>query len=113
MTQRNGRDGPWTVGEHLLQGYSITAYCNNLRCGRSKRRHGRALDLAALDPALTLDEVRARLKCVDCGQHDAILIRLPPEGAAERPNPPLQKKPEPISGAGVVWSDPKLREIEK
>ena len=49
--------GAWTISEHLDQGYSLTAYCNNPRCGRSKRRQGRWLDLRKLDPDLTLDEL--------------------------------------------------------
>jgi hypothetical protein len=71
--------GAWTIGEHLDQGYSLTAYCNNPRCGRSKRRQGRWLDLRKLDPDLTLDELQPRLACVDCNTRQAIVIRTPPE----------------------------------
>ena len=36
--------GAWTIGEHLQQGYTITAYCNNLRCaGRAGRSTWRRL----------------------------------------------------------------------
>ncbi len=85
--------GAWTIGEHLQQGYTITAYCNNLRCARCRRRQGRALDLATLAPDLTLEDLRSRLKCVDCGHRQAILIRMPPgrddaSEAPEYPRPP-------------------------
>ena len=78
------RSGAWTIGEHLAGGYTLTAYCNNPRCGRSRRRQGRWLDLARLDPSLTLEELQARLACVDCGTRQAIVIRTPPE-SEERP----------------------------
>jgi hypothetical protein len=78
--------GAWTIGEHLAEGTALTAYCNNPRCARAKRRQGRALDLTALDPALTLEELQARLACVDCGHRQAILIRTPAErDASSRP----------------------------
>ena len=79
--------GAWTIGEHAAEGYSITAYCNNLRCARCRRRQGRPLDLAALDPGLTLEDLQARLKCVDCGHRQAILIRMPPAGDEAPPQP--------------------------
>ncbi len=85
--------GAWTIGEHLLEGYSITAYCNNLRCARCRRRQGRALDLATLDPGLTLEDLQARLKCVDCGHRQAILIRMPPAGGEA----PAQPRPSPAA----------------
>jgi len=75
--------GAWTIGEHLAQGYRLTVYCNNPRCGRSKRRQGRQLDLTALDPALTLEDLQVRLACVDCGHRQAIMIRTPPERLAD------------------------------
>ncbi len=78
------QSGAWTIGEHLAEGYALTAYCNNPRCGRSKRRQGRALDLAMLDPSLTLEELQSRLACVDCHYRQAIVIRTPPE-AEPRP----------------------------
>ena len=76
--------GASTIGEHLEQGYSLTAYCNNPRCGRSKRRQGRYLDLKKLDPDLTLDELQPKLVCVDCNTHQAIVIRTPPESEERR-----------------------------
>lgn len=85
--------GAWTIGEHLDQGYSITAYCNNLRCARCKRRQGRALDLSTLDPGLTLEGLQAKLKCVDCGHRQAILIRMPPAGEEA----PAHPKPSPAA----------------
>ena len=57
--------GAWTIGEHLEQGYALTAYCNNPRCGRSKRRQGRYLDLRKLDPHLTLDELQPKLTKIE------------------------------------------------
>jgi len=84
--------GAWTIGEHLEQGYSITAYCNNLRCARCRRRQGRALDLSTLDPALTLEVLQARLKCVDCGHRQAILIRMP-TGRGEAADAPAHPRP--------------------
>ncbi len=84
--------GAWTIGEHLEQGHTITAYCNNLRCARCKRRQGRALDLASLDPGLTLEGLQTRLKCVDCGHRQAILIRMPP-GRDEADDAPAHPRP--------------------
>lgn len=85
--------GAWTIGEHLEQGYALTAYCNNPRCGRSKRRQGRYLDLRKLDPHLTLDELQPKLVCVDCNTHQAIVIRTPPESEArEQRFEPIPKR---------------------
>lgn len=78
------RSGAWTIGEHRDQGVSLTAYCNNPKCGRSKRRQGRYLDLSKLDPDLTLEELQARLACVDCGTRQAVVIRTPPESEERR-----------------------------
>ncbi|MBM3549434.1 MAG: hypothetical protein FJX54_21050 [Alphaproteobacteria bacterium] len=73
------RSGAWTIGEHLDQGYTLTVYCNNPRCARARRRQGRQLDLSALDPHLTLEDLQPRLACVDCGHRSAIMIRTAPE----------------------------------
>ncbi len=78
----------WTVGEHLARGDLITAYCGNFRCLRniSPRKlppdaprvaHGVTLNLASLDPSLTPDDLRARLKCTICGERQGS-IRLNP-----------------------------------
>jgi hypothetical protein len=79
------RSGAWTIGEHLADGYALTAYCNNPRCARAKRRQGRQLDLSALDPSLTLEELQQRLACVDCGHRQAIVIRTAPEPREAEP----------------------------
>lgn len=82
----------WTVGEHLARGDTITAYCGNHLCARNatlRQRnlmagpyppHGIDLDLAALDPSLTPDDLRARLACRFCGERQAS-IRINPNAA--------------------------------
>lgn len=79
----------WTVGEHVARGDTITAYCGNHRCARNaplRQRnempgpyppHGIDIDLARLDPSLTPDDLRARLKCTSCGERRAS-IRMSP-----------------------------------
>ncbi len=85
----------WTVGEHLAKDDMLTAYCGNFRCRRniSPRKlppglptvaHGVTLDLASLDPSLTPDDPRARLKCTVCGERQGS-IRLNPNAPGTGP----------------------------
>ena len=85
----------WTVGEHLARGDTLTAYCGNHLCLRNVKRskippgvlpppHGITLDLSKLDPSLTPDDLRARLKCTSCGERQAS-IRLNPNAAGMGP----------------------------
>ena len=100
MSPRDIIGGDTTLQELRDRSTQVTAYCNNLRCARAKRAHGRALDLETLDPAMTLGELRARLKCVDCNTRQSVVILTPAsdeERASEPRVPVTGLEPEPPS----------------
>jgi len=71
----------YTVAEWIARGDRITAYCGNPWCPRKQRVSafpmGVELDLSKLDPNLTADQVRARLKCTVCGHKGGTITMSP------------------------------------
>jgi len=70
-----------TVGDLLTNGDELAVYCGNFRCERNKRRttvrHGSEVDLEALPSALTVDDLRQRLRCTVCGERQATIRHQP------------------------------------
>lgn len=70
-----------TVADFIADGTGIAVYCANFRCLRNKKggayRHGSEVDLEAVDPSLSIDDLARRLRCTVCGERQAS-IRISP-----------------------------------
>ena len=66
-----------TIGDHIENGYTIRAHCNNVRC-----LHNALVDLEALAARLGRDfdtmRIRPRLRCTSCGTRDCSITVSPP-----------------------------------
>jgi hypothetical protein len=59
--------GVYTVGQLLDFGYSLTAYCGNVRCGHNAR-----IDLEAFPDEMPTDRLTRR--CGKCGEKGSAIV---------------------------------------
>lgn len=67
-----------TVGALAARGERAVAYCANPSCHRFRDFAGVALDLPALPPDATIEQLARALACSDCGRRAAEIVTTAP-----------------------------------